>query len=414
MADYASDNEIPPSSMKSERRSTPTVRGHSSTPVATGGAAQPLFETVDGASSSATQSPLPSAPQYPAPEGLSELVEIMDGRGDLILSVGGEQREFLVCSRTLCRASPAFEKLCQQHVRSIDGFRRISLIDVGVTPMQIVLLVIHGSPTKVYPKMQDTKLLHDVLVVTHHFQMTDCLAPIAARWLKMTYNHNVQRYEDIAVQLWISHQLGHLGCLKQTIHSMVATSRLNTTGKMIGLGAADHDEYCNYPTLQSLDLLDKIEACRTRVINILLGCVNDAVKNLTESPRQPAPAKTNGPAQNPTVCKVSSEPPARRRQCDCRMLGALHRALYELNWHRIDYRSSSPHRLHNKIGEICRQTLKEFEPPVQAHKECDPFGGSLPQVADIVRTEVAKIAFDRAGFARRSQALGFTPAGSGN
>lgn len=197
---------------------------------------------------------------------ISDLVEVLDGLGDLILVVGQEKREFMVCSRTLRRASPVFDKLYNNRFQGDDGNMRLNLTRIGMIPMHLILLVIHGAPMKVQEKMGDPDLLHDVLVVTHHFEMTKCLAPIALKWLRRTYNKEPTQFRDIAVQMWITHQMGHLNCLKQTIYNMVVSGRLNARGYMIGPQAGENDEYRRFPTLQIAGILGKYHAMQDIVI----------------------------------------------------------------------------------------------------------------------------------------------------
>jgi len=193
---------------------------------------------------------------------LSDLVEVLDGLGDLILVVGQEKREFMVCSRTLRRASVVFDRLYEHRFEGDDGHMRLNLSHIGMNPMHLILLVIHGAPMKVQEKMGDPNTLHDVLVVTHHFEMTKCLAPIALKWLRRTYNKEPSQFRDIAVQMWITYQMGHLSCLKQTIYNMVISGRLNARGYMVGPQAGENDEYRRFPTLQLIGVLGKYRHAR--------------------------------------------------------------------------------------------------------------------------------------------------------
>ncbi|KAM7207233.1 hypothetical protein V8F20_002499, partial [Naviculisporaceae sp. PSN 640] len=271
------------------------------------------------------------------------------------------------------------------------------------------LQIIHNNPTKVDDFIEDANTLHDVLVVTHHFKMTQCLAPIAGKWLRKTYCVEPQGFHNIAVQLWITHQLGHLGCLKQTVRCMVTRGRLNSRGELIGQGASDNDAYSHFPTLKLLKIVDHVKVCRARVVEILVNMVRDAITNLTQSPRQQAATQTNNPVPRPpTVCRAKNETPIRRRACDCRMLGAFMRALYDQNWDRVDHTPCSPYSLHRRISEISRQTLKEYEMPSELHRNCGPFGNKEVQPLEpIVEHEVEQIPLDEPDFVKRGTIMGF-------
>lgn len=89
------------------------------------------------------------------------------------------------------------------------------------------------------------------------------------------------------------------------------------------------------------------------------------------------------------------------------MLGALHRALYAVNWSKVNYQSMSPQSLHKRIAEIARQTMKEYEPPTDPHRNCEPFGGRLLELVEIVNAEVDRIEFDEQDFHRCGTEMGF-------
>lgn len=141
---------------------------------------------------------------------------------------------------------------------------------------------------------------------------------------------------------------------------------------------------------------------------ILVNMVRDGLTSLTESPTGPPVTRVNGPAPKPTVCQALQDTPARRRQCDARMLGSLVRALHQQHWEKVDHSASSPYSLHRRITEVSRQTLKEYEMPSDLHRHCGPFGGrEVPPLLPIVQREVDSIPFDEADFARRGTLMGF-------
>ncbi|KAK3392787.1 hypothetical protein B0H63DRAFT_504838 [Podospora didyma] len=354
------------------------------------------------------------------PQG-DDVVEILDNRGDLILVVGTQKKKFQVCSRTIARASAELEKHCRESTPHSEDYthdsdavathRRVYLPKIDPHALHVVLIIIHGSPTQIFPKLTDLWLLRDVLIVTHHFDMTDCLAPVAAKWLKKTYDKDVLRHEAVAAQLWITYQLGHLGCVKQTITNMVMSARLNPSGELIGYGAADTQKYCKHDTLKALGILDQIQECRGNIMTHLVRMVETAVERLTRPPLQ----KRGGAAQ-PTengddvidtgaVCRAKSS----YIRCDCAMLGAMHRAIAAEGWNSVDL-NCSPQWLYKKIQKMTRMAQAWAELPA-AHAECDPFGGQLPDLMDICHAAVETIPFDESEFVKRGNAVGFEKIG---
>ncbi|KAK3335233.1 hypothetical protein B0T19DRAFT_3079 [Cercophora scortea] len=334
-----------------------------------------------------------------------EVVEVLDPHGDLILVIGEERREFLVCSRTLARASPEFEKKCLQNWQVVpredappSAMKKVNLGGFNAEAFHVVLLVIHGAAAQVHRKMHDPKLLHDVICVTHHFDMTNCLAPVAGTWLKRIYKKDVSSYDDIATQLWITHQLGHLRCAKQTVQNMILSARRTLDGKLIGRTAPESKRYEAYTTLQITGLLDDVLKCRNNLVKAMVRRVEKIVTRLSQSPKVPSQA------DGKTVCRARST----QSRCDSSMLGGLLRAMHAENWKNFDH-NSSPERTYKRIMRIATLASSLAE-PTSAHRTCDPFGGTWPTLESMVEAEVEKIAWDERGFAERATALGMEKA----
>ncbi|KAK3693397.1 hypothetical protein B0T22DRAFT_476245 [Podospora appendiculata] len=338
------------------------------------------------------------------PENSGDIVEVLDPHGDLVLVIGAEKREFLVCSRTLARASPEFDQKCLRNWQVVPGprkegdtpgpLRKLNLCGFNAEAFHVVLLVIHGAAPQVHQKMHDTKLLHDVICVTHHFDMTKCLAPVAGTWLKRIYKKDVSSYDDIATQLWITHQLGHLPCAKQTVQNMILSARRTPDGKLIGRTAPENKRYDAYNTLKITGLLDDILQARNSLIKEMLRRVDETIKRLSHSPKIPSQA------DGKTVCRARST----QSRCDSSMLGGLFRAMHAENWKNFDH-NSSPERTYKRIMRIAALASNLAE-PTSAHRACDPFGGTWPTLESLVEDEVEKISWDVRGFAERAFSLG--------
>ena len=209
-------------------------------------------------------------------------IEVLDSHGDLIFVAGkGAQRcQFRVCSRTVFRASPYLKELyyredvdAPRRSRSrespsrqspghrlrqdLKDLRRIELDRIDVKAFHLVLLIIHGEFQKALDKLKGQALFSEVVVVAHHYDMVNILAPVATKWLKKVYNEDHIRHDKLARQLWITHMLGHLRCVKQTTSRMICTARLNSKDELVGRGASDNEPYVMHQTLMALNIMGK-------------------------------------------------------------------------------------------------------------------------------------------------------------
>ncbi|KAK3341871.1 hypothetical protein B0T25DRAFT_511309 [Lasiosphaeria hispida] len=332
------------------------------------------------------------------------VLELMDKHGDMMLFVG--HAKFLVCSRTLFRASSVVEKAHHDHMASqleagqspavlAQQAGRLRLARPGVTPAAVraILTIIHGSPMDLVPKFENRKLLHDILIVTDHYKMTECLAPVAVKWIRKVYNKDAVRYDDIAAQLWICHKLGHLRCLKQTLAKMIVGGRLNRAGQLVGYGATDDQPYAEMQTITTLGI---IAAARTALVEQLLQLFEQAYARLEASPKTATISNLHE-----FVCKADKN----QAKCDLVMLGALVKAIKAENWEVLDI-SASPRQLHRRMMKISMDALDRADVS-GVHRGCEPLGSEVKSLEDLAQWAVDQIPLDESDFRRRSTALGF-------
>ena len=333
---------------------------------------------------------------------INDTNEVLDPRGDLTLVAGEQKREFRVCSRTLDRSSPTFERL----TREMDQYRydntsvapppqrKLQLPEVNAEALHIILLIIHGRTTQVQNRMTkgNMMLFSDVLVVAHHFDMVSCLAPVAVKWIKSVYDKDCMRWDELAPQIYITYTLGYLKGLKRSIFNAVLVGRLNQNGQLIGLGAGDGETFCNFKPLLSLDILDSITICRATVMERIVGMVDDALHRLIHAPRI---------ASLQPICQGASK----RERCDAIMLGSFQRALAYDDWENRDMRCS-PKRLYEKIKMASKKAV-EWAEGAASHQECNPFGGHMTPLEDIITEALESIPFSKEDFARRAKTCGF-------
>ncbi|KAK3382208.1 hypothetical protein B0T24DRAFT_686055 [Lasiosphaeria ovina] len=344
-------------------------------------------------------------------------IEVLDDSGDLILVVGDSQIQFQVCSRTIARASPYLRERYFPHdhhleyekkeaVNAFEIQKKLFFPGIEPRPFRIVLMVIHGRDTRVYHEFADMMLLRDVLAVAHHFKMTRCLSPIAGRWLKKVYNKDVARHDEVAAQLWITHQLGHLGCIKQTIYNMVIKSRLNSRGDLVGYGAPDDEPYVDDEHVRALHLLADIAACRKRIMDRLLEIVRQAGARVDTYDHHLKNARPRGdrPCRGRTAQRV----------CEMNMATAFRWAFRASELEGLDQKCS-PSSVHKRMIKMEQLTQMFLEPLLLSsempagrdHKNCKIFPHGVPTLFEIATREVEAMPFKKEDIASRAAEIGF-------
>ena len=166
-------------------------------------------------------------------------ITIVDHRGDLIIATcekpNSEGMRFRVCSNTVFRASPTLERLTRDSTVCFGGQQVLSLRDANTTALHTLLNIIHGHFAQVFPRFSDKRLLYDVLVLTHQFDMTHCLAPVAEKWFHKSYGslNEFCTFEAFDVHLWISHELGHVTSTRAVLNTLLGNAAYNSDGQLV-------------------------------------------------------------------------------------------------------------------------------------------------------------------------------------
>ncbi|KAK3395785.1 hypothetical protein B0T20DRAFT_359887 [Sordaria brevicollis] len=415
-----------------------------------------------------------------------DVVEVIDENGNIIIESGGPQRQrFLANTAALLRSSPVLAALIMPEIQNqahqehgmvqqtpppppppmqnpmrsraaffvppspTDGRSLPSLVipDVEDKVCKTFLLIIHGFISGVEKSFKSVQLFYDLLLFTHRYEMTLSLQSVAVPWLKRIYQENPLRHDEVAKQLWVVYELGHLKMIRYTIRNMVKTARITKDGQLLGYGAQEgEDEYTRWAPLVHLGLLRDITICRQRVMNRLLFEVEQVIERLTSSPpvlpprdssddeqvlpvragavragghpRNQGPKNSKQPIEIPPddaprqMC-VSRKPPGRVTHavnCDASMLGALHRTLRQEGWATLDM-TGSPSHLYRKIKKIGKTATEQvvITHSLKGHKACDPFGDDKWfKLEDIIMEEVKQIPFDIEELKKRGALMGFS------
>ncbi|EAA36335.1 hypothetical protein GE21DRAFT_2407 [Neurospora crassa] len=413
------------------------------------------------------QGPAPPPIAPPVPHHEDDVLEVIDPNGNIIVGSGGPQRQrFLASTAAILRSSPVLAAIImpERHsqvnqqppppptpspLRSPAAFvippeqdrsslPTLFIPDVEDRVCKTFLLVIHGFLNRVEKSFKSVQLFYDLLMFTHRYGMTLSLQSVAVPWLKRIYHENPLRHDEVAKQLWIVYELGHLKMIRHTIRCMVKTARINKDGQLLGYGAQEgKDEYTQWAPLVHLGLLRDITICRQRVINRLLFEVEQVIERLTSSPpvlppRDPSddeevqnyrarshdPRNPRQPIEIPSddtprqLC-VSRRPPGRVTHavnCDASMLGALQRVLRQEGWATMDL-TCSPSHLYRRIKKIGKTATEQvvITHTLKGHRACDPFGDDKwIRLDELIMREVKMIPFDVEELKKRGGMMGFS------
>ena len=136
---------------------------------------------------------------------------IVDMDGDLRLRVGTEEREFVVCSRSLSRASPVFKCMLYgsfQESKPTDGSTPwvVHLPEDNGDAAELLLNAAHARFDRI-PETLPLNAIYDALVFSDKYDMTRLLQPWIISWLPL--NSELLKSESYAVVLGVSWELGN-------------------------------------------------------------------------------------------------------------------------------------------------------------------------------------------------------------
>jgi len=164
----------------------------------------------------------------------------LDPKGDLCIDVGMyPARSFMVCSRTLARASPFWDKMLygefmeskkpHPHDDSLEW--TVKLPEDNPTAMGLLFSIIHGRFDVVpgYEELLYVRDLYEISVITDKYDMAHVLQPWARGWLRSTLCSTELIGESLRDQncherLWISWALGDKTNFEEIAKIMLLTS----------------------------------------------------------------------------------------------------------------------------------------------------------------------------------------------
>ncbi|KAL0942959.1 nuclear pore protein-like protein [Colletotrichum truncatum] len=235
----------------------------------------------------------------------SELTEL-DCRGDVVFVVGSATentpaRRFRVCSRTMARVSPVFDRMlhgnfAESKPTATDPVTKaatsdwvVELRDDKPDAFDLFASIAHSKFRRV-PRTLSVGKLYDLTVLTHYYDATPVLTPWLQSWVS-----GIGETPDAGVDgvlmpqlLWISWELGHKQLFESTARRMVMEGRGDMFGEEAGLDGLDMPP----------DIIERISAIRIQTIEHIMEMFRDMADKLVrvdEGPRWCRHASYMGP-----------------------------------------------------------------------------------------------------------------------
>ncbi|KAH8883234.1 hypothetical protein GQ53DRAFT_699818 [Thozetella sp. PMI_491] len=202
-------------------------------------------------------------------ESRDEMIEF-DSLGDLILDVGPDQSRFLVCSKSLSRASAAWKTMFYGPFAEAKPTGEAAAKDWVVqlpeddpTALTIILDIIHGRFDDI-PQTLEVDALLNLTILTDKYDLAHLLRPWAKGWLDFIRTHEGSSSNESL--LWIAWELGDVTMFRDAVWHILKSSRINRQGALIN---SDGEELQEVSYLASFDILGHIAKIRTATIRKL-------------------------------------------------------------------------------------------------------------------------------------------------
>ncbi|KAI0135902.1 hypothetical protein F4814DRAFT_444706 [Daldinia grandis] len=209
-----------------------------------------------------------------------------DRRGDVKLRTGQDLDSatvvFTVCSRSLARASPVFDRMLygdfsegrSNQAKDADDWI-VNLPEDKPAAVAVLLSIVHARFDQI-PKTLSVDELYDLTVLTHYYDATRTLGPWSNKWMAAVEKLERESAELMPKILWISWELGWKNTFSASARRMV----LECEAAMF---STDTDQV-QYPP----DIIERISAIRVQTLRALLGIFGEMIENLAvvdEKPR---------------------------------------------------------------------------------------------------------------------------------
>ncbi|KAH7123002.1 hypothetical protein EDB81DRAFT_665774 [Dactylonectria macrodidyma] len=297
-----------------------------------------------------------------------------DPHGDVKLQVGPREDSgqimFTVCSRTLARVSPVFERMlfgnfAESRPNTLNSKNEwiVKLPADKAGPLALFMYISHGHLHRI-PKKLSIDKLYDLTTLTNYYDSTRILGPWVHSWMDFVEDDVRNSKASLSKALWVSWEFGHRELFERVAHKMLMES--------------DGPIGANDPKFQDLgmppQIIERIDDIRFTTIQSLLDVFQDMIENLIvvdEKPRWCRHAVWMG-----------------HHRCESMILGSMTFCLARANlWplpHPEDVEISIIGLYRKTTSLIIHDIGKVGEKPLVDHHECNPGPYLLGQVNKIV------------------------------
>ncbi|PSK54779.1 hypothetical protein B9Z65_3868 [Elsinoe australis] len=219
-----------------------------------------------------------------------------DPRGDLTLVASkkehdGPSKVFLVCSRTLARISPVFDRMLYGSMAESQSKNptnwTVNLPEDDPKTLELLLHICHGKWQNV-PNLLSIDDLFSLTMLTHYYDATHILSPWTPTWLASLPQPPSTDEIHLYKLLWISQELGARYTFEVTAHRLI----------MECPGTTPHADLTSALSGALPDLITRIDDIRPRTIHAMLTLYANLLDLLTvvdEKPRWCRHASYMGP-----------------------------------------------------------------------------------------------------------------------
>jgi hypothetical protein len=317
----------------------------------------------------------------------------IDPRGDLELRVGTERKEqdskptcLLVCSRTLARVSPVFDRMIYgsfTEAKPADGKDWMVDLPHDKPPaMELFLNISHGHLQKT-PRALSIHELYDLTTLTHFYDSTQILVPWIRPWINALHDTASGPDDAVPKMIWISWELGH----RQMFEATVRRITMEGPGSMFAEGSVLQQlqmpsDIIGQPSpsppptaaLLTRTPTERICAVRDEMVDGLLGVMRSFTEWLTvvdERPRWCRHATFMGP-----------------HRCESMILGSMTFCLTRASlWPIPENALDVEYSILGLYGALSSLVIHDIGQPVKGegdHKECNPREYLLDQMKEVL------------------------------
>jgi len=182
----------------------------------------------------------------------------VDPDGDLVLVIGPEKTEYLVCSRTICRASKVFKAMLRggflEAQKPSNGSQwKVELPEDDATAAEMFFKIVHAR-FETIPWMMTMIHLHDIFVFTNKYDVTNCLRPWLLDWIKCPDFSPYTSMPDMRA-IGIARELGASYTYEKLTRTLIMDLRMDEEGRLL----SSEDEFLEdmFSPLVSSQLIGK-------------------------------------------------------------------------------------------------------------------------------------------------------------